>query len=96
MNRLRRGAKVAGCALLWLAAGLSILLEGLMAVQLVSLERELARFGRAENPYVAEDAEILGSLVLLNLLPMLLLLGFALYCTYKLRRKKGTPCTPNT
>lgn len=85
MNRLRQGAKAIGCALLWLAAGLSLFLEGLTVAQLVPLELELARFGRAQNPYAAEDAWALGGLALLNPLPMLVLLGFALYCTHKLR-----------
>lgn len=95
MTRLKRGLQWAGCGLLWLGTAWSTFLEWLIVSLLLDHEQELARFGREENPYIVERAETLSIFAFLNLFPLLLLLALSIFCTYKLRRKKGTPCTPN-
>ncbi len=95
MNKFKFGLKCAGCALLWLATALSISLEALLINWIVPLEKEVAQFGE-EEIYAAEYLDILGFFLFANLIPLLFLLTLAIFCTHKLRRKKGTPCTPNS
>ena len=72
--------------LAWTAAAALTGLEGLLAGHWLRLARYVARWGAAENPYAAEDAEILG-ICALALLPLVLAaLAWAVYETV-LRRK---------
>ena len=95
MTRAKHVIQHVGCALLWLATSWSVLLEWLTVSILLDYEQDLARFGREENPYLVERVETLSVFIFLNLFPLFLLLALSIFCTYKLRRKKGAPCTPN-
>lgn len=85
---MKKGLKTAGCVLLWLATAVAGAAEGLLVRGWTAGVRYLEQFGRAENPYVAEDVSNLGVLALFLLCLFLLLLFFAAVCTHQLRQRR--------
>lgn len=87
---MKKGLKIAGCALLWLATAVAGAAEGLLVRGWTVGLRYLEQFGRAENPYVAEDVSTVGVLAVFQLFLLLALLFSAVFCTYQLRQRRKT------
>ena len=86
---MRRALQWLGCGLLWLFTLAAGSLESCCVWIWLSRTAYVGRWGGAENPYAAEEAEIAGACALLGAVPTLLLLILAIGLTLGLMRRKG-------
>ena len=73
----------------WALAVLLTAAEALLARSWIEGARYVARYGAAENPYAAENAEIAGICALLLLPLVVSAAALAVYCTVYGRKKRA-------